>query len=194
LVAVTHIMVPLAKGAIKDSNRHVYLDIDKEVARRIDDAVSWSEELTAEGQQLWVFGAGTAVAYRNGPTLGALMGKYLQWHYNHLHFFSNEEEKKFYGTLEEIQWVVDQVKATFSSTSDYRFVFFTQARHMGLVELIWRLFHQRRWGKATFVVVPHDEEISWWHVVKSTARIWLVYWGVRKARYAKSYPSVTAQV
>lgn len=128
----------LANDAVEEGGG--YTDIGPNTKRRMNDAIvhSWN---VAGSPVTWMFGAGTADNYRDGPTLGYLQEQYLRIHVPLAVCVSNHNDPIFWGTLEEIDWVVDMAQTLLYPDDDLIFMFFTQSGHADRVNLIMSMFH-----------------------------------------------------
>ncbi|MFM2424376.1 MAG: hypothetical protein RLZZ70_767 [Candidatus Parcubacteria bacterium] len=183
------VLVPLANDAEKDLSAMVCTDIGSNMKQRIDDAVVWHERSRKSKPSVWCFGAGTDEAFRRGPTLSTLAKKYLHT----THFFDNvivnESRHNFYGTFEEIKWIVKSMEAN-SLPADTQFVFFAPNWHLWRVRFIWFLFYQWKWGKANFVATNDGATFELWHECKAWVKVLLVWMRLVKSRDQISYPPV----
>ncbi len=144
----------------------------------------------AHDKAVVLFGAGTDQAHAGGPTLAALGQEFMRKVYPKHVCLANTSEHNYYGTLEEMFWMVRAAAAGPWKRQDVRFVFYTQRRHMRRVRFIWWLFYQDEWGEAEFVVTPHVKQIPWIHELGGIWKAWQVYRGKAKPRYATPYPTV----
>lgn len=143
------ILCPLANDAQVGNNR--YDDIGPNTALRLDEAINYARRLYGV-RQTWAFGAGANVGFRAGHTLAALTEVRLREQIPEATALTNHLEHSYYGTLEEMMWVVS------SATKQYpqqplEFVFFTQRGHIARVRLIKALFFPRL--QARFVTTRH---------------------------------------
>jgi hypothetical protein len=170
-----------------DDYRVVYTGVGLNYITRMMDAIVWAYDHPSPSR-VWAFGAGTDMRHRCGPTLAHHCAAFLRVVMPDQRTLVNRHSPSYYGTLEEIAWMVDEVVLT-SQPGEVEFVFFTQWRHMWRVRLIWRLFYQKRWGKAKFVVTRHNKQIPIHHEVGGLWKTWRVYKGYEKPRYITGYPN-----
>lgn len=192
-MAEVYVLVVLAKGAEKKTKEGTgeYYDTDADTQLRIEESVDWSEQLPEESRKLWAFGAGTEKRYRQGKTLATLMSESLRYYNRGFDALVNKSDHHFYGTFEEMKWVIEDAMEKSLSPSTTRFVFFTQRRQIPRVRLIWWLFYQKGWGRAEFVVTKRYEQITWGHELMGVGRVLGLYLGFIKPRSAFPYPPVS---
>ncbi len=172
-------------AAAGDDQRVVYTGVGLNYTKRMTDATVWAGEHPSPSR-VWAFGAGTDARHRYGPMLAIHCEVCLKQVVSDALTLVNRDSPSHYGTLEEIAWIVDEVART-SQPGEVEFVFFTQRRHMCRVRLIWRLFYQKRWGKAKFVVTGHRTQIPIHHELGGLWKTWRVYKGYEKPRYLVGY-------
>jgi hypothetical protein len=172
-----------------DDVREKYTGVGPNYRRRMKSAVLWVHEHLPTANVTWAFGAGTDEAHARGPALAIHCMKCLKDFERNPNWMANTYDKNFFGTFEEIAWIVRRVGNEPSSMGDVQFVFFTQARHIWRVKLIWRLFYQKTWGRARFVVTDHIAHIPLWHEAKGIGKVLALYIGAIEPQYTKPYPS-----
>jgi hypothetical protein len=189
LVKQTYIPCIIANDAAKgDEARPCYTGTGENFQARAKFAVDWIENNLAQAETFWAFGAGTDEAHAAGPTLAQFCAKTLLALRPGSETLVSDDRKEFYGTYEEIVRVVDLTARRFQPRT-VKFVFFTQKRHMWRVQLIWWLFFETEWGKATFVVTPQTFELSLVREVVAMGKVLGIYAGWVKARYETPYPT-----
>jgi hypothetical protein len=190
-VQKTKILCVIANDAAPgDERRPGYTGVGANFKVRLDDALDWVAEKLPHASTVWAFGAGTDERHAGGPCLAVMCYHHLKSVITHNpRRWVNSFDNNYYGTLEEIQWIVNQAENDFLEDTA-EFVFFTQRRHMWRVKLIWWLFHQHKWGRATFVVTDQVEELPLVHELGGMWKAWRVYRGKQKPRYETPYPSI----
>jgi len=168
------------------TNDGQYTDVGRNFKLRADESWSWTERSLLNVPIVWAFGAGTDEAHARGPTLGMLAEAYLRTKDPSLVALTNRRDKEYYGTLEEIYWVVKKAQQTFKGEK-LQFVFFTQRRHMWRVKIIWWLFYQKEFGNAMFVTTGQTSQLSLLHEIGGMLKVWRVYRGKEKPRYKMPY-------
>jgi len=126
-----------------------YRDVGVNYKIREKDAVSMVEGNVVATEVIWGFGRGTDPQRRSGPTLARLCEASLRLRLPTAKTLTNNSEHHYWGTLEEISWIVEEVGNTYAP-SQVEFKFFTQRLHMDRVKLAWRLFFEPEWGRARF--------------------------------------------
>ena len=183
------ILVPLANDAVKDDDRMVYVGVGPNTGKRLDAALMWAKEHLPMQRPVWALGAGTDVAYHGGQTLGALAEAVLRYCDPRLDALTNRSDRNFYGTYEEVKWVVRAGAATRGFAPELvQFVFFGPSWHLWRMRFIWLLFFAKKWGRAKFVVTADGARFALRHEVKAWARIVLIRLGVVKSRDMTPYP------
>jgi hypothetical protein len=136
------ILCPLASGAIKEDPfvGPCYTGLDETALRRIDLSIEWAKRNPAQKSVFWAFGAGTELGYHAGRTLALLAQEYLKKVMPYAKTRTNARDPHYYGTLEEVKWIVNKVHESVKDTSDVEFVFFGPSWHLRRVRLIWLLF------------------------------------------------------
>ena len=178
----TYVLCVIANDAAPgDELRAIYTDVGPNFKQRINDAIAWAQEHLPAQDIVWAFGAGTDDAHSSGPTLGSLGEAYLCQHLPDAVTVTNHSFKKFYGTLEEIYYMVIRVLQTRRGNNRLVFVFFTQKRHMPRVMRIVAKQHPRI--TAQFEITGQTSEISWKDVIKSCVRLRLIERGWIKPRF-----------
>ncbi len=177
-VPVRYILCIIANDAEYAGNR--YCDVGSNFKLRANEAMTWSEARLPGQTIVWAFGAGADTPYAQGPTLGMLGEAYLRQRFPHAVTLTNHEHSKYYGTLEEIYWMVKRARQTYRGEK-LVFVFFTQSRHMPRVRRILRKFHSN--VSAQFVKTGQTKEIPWRDVVKSYVKLRMIERGWVEPRY-----------
>lgn len=151
-----HILCVVANDAIRNPDGS-YQAAGENFRVRCQAAVDWQQRSIPGQECIWAFGAGTGIDARPSATLATVCTQAFQQIYPNaaLHCWVNQKDQQFYGTHEEIKWIVRQARSKEYNPADVRFVFFTQAQHMSRVQLIWKLFYQREWGQAQFIETAH---------------------------------------
>lgn len=151
-------LCPLANDAVS-SRQGRYEDLGPNSKLRINAAHDYSTRLHGV-EVAWLFGAGTAPDYRHGHTLASLGRAYLHQLQPEARAYANFIEHTYYGTYEEMLWMVREAERQCQERVP-EFVFFTQQRHLPRVRLIWWLFFRHH--KARFVVTRHmaGQQLSW---------------------------------
>lgn len=147
-----YVVCPIANDAEKSDA--TYTAAGDNFKLRLQEAVRWTEDNLPEGPVTWAFGAGTDREHAAGPTLATLCAQVLLEWYPDADCVVNDNERCFYGTYEEIEWIVRTVASTHRPEAT-QFVFFTQPEHMLRVRLIWRMFFAATWGEAVFIETSH---------------------------------------
>ena len=187
MVKQTYIPCLVANDAAKgDEGRSVYTGTGTNFQTRTKFAVDWMKENLAQVETFWAFGAGTDEAHVAGPTLARFCAETLLSLRPGSETMVNEDRKEFFGTYEEIVRAVDLTARRFQPRT-VKFVFFTQKRHMWRVRLIWGLFFEAEWGKATFVVTPQKFELSLVREAVAMGKVLAIRAGWVKPRYATRY-------
>jgi hypothetical protein len=192
----TYLLCIIANDAAPgDEARDHYTGVGANFKKRFDFAFNYPITSYSE-KVVWMFGAGTDVRHLNGQTLSAFGQEYLKRvHPNpDVKSYANISEYHYYGTLEEMAWMVKTALAEGWKPSDVEFVFFTQRRHMWRVKFIWHLFHKKHWGKAKFVVAGHTRQISFVHELGGLWKVWRVYRGKELPRHATPYSTLGRSV
>jgi hypothetical protein len=182
--------IVLSNDAVTDNKRGVYTDIGPNMQRRIDAAVAWYERYAEKRSWIWSFGAGTAEAFCRGPTLATLASQYLQRRHLLETEFCNKDHHNFYGTYEEIKWVMMELKII-SKPKDTRVIIFGPGWHVYLrARFIWWLFFKREWGEATFVATSDRARFGWWHELAGCAKVLAIKQGWLRSRDETPYVSL----
>ena len=171
------IVCVLANDAVKGSNQ--YLDIGPNTKLRIRDVVRFVQDFKAV---TWAFGAGADEEHSGGKTLATLSMHYLLTLLPTATGISNRTEYRYYGTLEEIDWVVKTARERFSGEECY-FVFCTQLRHVARVKFILRTFYPELPAIVEATGQEHEAEIPLVHELLAYGRLALIKWGLTKRRY-----------
>jgi len=166
---INYILAPLANDAKYGAadGHPVYLGVGPNSAKRLEESARWAERsIPLDAMWYWYFGAGTDAAHRHGPTLAALAAQVILKFdlYVKKRIVYNNLEREFYGTFEEIKWVMREVAKNHRPRT-VKVVFFTSRRHMWRVRLIWLLYYRSTWGRAIFVVTSDHATPSWKHEV-----------------------------
>lgn len=178
----TYILCVIANDAAPgDESRPKYTDVGPNFKRRMDEAIAWAQEHLPTQKIIWAFGAGTDDAHALGPTLASLGEAYLRQCIPDAVTVTNRSFKKYYGTLEEIYYIVTKVHQTGRGKDRKVFVFFTQKRHMPRVKRIVEKRHPQ--VKAKFHVTGQVSEIAWKDVLKSFVKLRMIERGWVQPRY-----------
>lgn len=178
------IVCVLANNAVtnKDTLLPRYVDIGDNSKRRIDDAVVWVQKSVGGRKVTWVFGAGADVKYKLGPTLATFQRQYLLEKLPNSDVIFNEDLWKYYGTLEEIDWVIKNAKRRYPKEK-LRFVFCTQAVHIDRVIYIMKEFYPNElFSPVTTGHLP-GSHIRWWQEMRSYFKLRLIRNGKAKRRW-----------
>lgn len=180
----TEILCVIANDAEVCGNK--YIAVGKNYRVRMKTALRWLQQnLSPDKNVIFAFGAGTDRLHSSGPALASLCEECLLDQTSDVSVLTNRTHREFYGTLEEIEWIVRKVSEEHTS-HHVRFVFFTQKRHIFRVWFIWLLFHRKRWGPAKFVVTPQvNGKTSFFHEVVTSGKIVAIRFGLIKPRYEK---------
>ncbi len=171
------IVCVLANDAVKGDGQ--YLDIGENTKLRIRDAVRFVQDFKAV---TWAFGAGTDAEHRGGKTLATLSMHYLRTLLPTATGISNKTECRYYGTLEEIDWVVKTARERFSKEKFY-FIFCTQPRHVVRVKFILRTFYPELPAIVEATGHVHQAEIPLYHELLSYLKLLLIKLRLTKRRY-----------
>lgn len=177
MVKTLYVLCPLAGDAERDLQNCEYIALGPNSKKRIADAVRWQEKALPTAEVVWAFGAGTDKLHENGPTLAVLGTSELMRHQKDAVVVENWSDCEPYGTIEEINWIVDAVQQKYPSR-ELCFVFFSQSRHLLVVRWITRLF--RYPVSMQFEETGYAKEISWIHVMRSFCKLLLVRLGLQK--------------
>ena len=165
-MTVLHVLVPLANEV--HQNDRVFLRIGPNTQRRIDDLCAWSSHTFQRGEHVWALGAGADLKHESGPTLAALMERYLTEECGVSDVITNYRDIDAYGTVEEMAWVIAKAHVLYPE-HELRFVFGTQPRHLARVKCIVRLFHPKI--NAVFVPTGYVRQIPMWHEALAYAKL-----------------------
>jgi hypothetical protein len=166
----------------KDTLLPRYIDIGVNSKRRMDDAVHWFLQSVAGRKVTWIFGAGTDTEYKFGPTLATFQRQYLLKKLPGADVIFNEDLWKYYGTLEEIDWVIKNAKRRYSGET-LKFIFCTQAGHINRVMYIMKEFYpNEEFVPVTTGHVP-GAHVRWWQEMRSTIKLKLILKGKAKRRW-----------
>lgn len=171
------IVCVLANDAVKGDAR--YIDIGENTKLRIRDTVRFVQDFKAV---TWAFGAGTDEEHSSGKTLATLSMHYLRTLLPTATGISNKTEYRYYGTLEEIDWVVKTARERFSNEEFY-FVFCTQPRHLVRVKFILRTFYPDLPAIVEATGHVQAAEIPLYHELLSYLKLFLIKLGWAKRRY-----------
>ena len=181
-IPTTYVLCVIANDATVDASSTKYTDVGPNFKLRMDEAVVWAHEHLPTQNIIWAFGAGTDDAHASGPTLGSLGEAYLRQSVPDAVTATNRSFKKFYGTLEEIYYMVKRVRQSRRGHDRMVFVFFTQKRHMPRVMRIVNKYHP--YIKAKFHITGQVSEIPWKDVIKSFVKLRLIERGWMQPRYS----------
>lgn len=154
LTRKTRILCIIANDAKIVDKKYVAPGINYQVREK--DATIWVENFLPTAPLIWAFGAGTTPECRFGPTYASVCEASLRLVLPKATVIANRDESWYWGTYEEMAWIVGAVGQKYEPTS-VQFVFFTQPQHMERVQLVWRLFFEKEWGEARFVPTGHAE-------------------------------------
>jgi hypothetical protein len=166
----------------KDTLLPRYVDIGDNSKRRIDDAVAWLQKSVGGRKVTWMFGAGTDVKCKLGPTLATFQRQYLLQKLPNSDVIFNEDLWKYYGTLEEIDWVIKNAKRRYPNEV-LKFVFCTQAGHIDRVRYIMSEFYPG--VECLLVTTGHlpGFHVRWWQEIRSHIKLRLIRKGKAKRRW-----------
>ena len=171
------IVCVLANDAVKGDAQ--YLDIGENTKLRIRDTVRFVQDFKAV---TWAFGAGADKEHSGGKTLATLSMHYLRTLLPSASGISNKTDYRYYGMLEEIDWVVKTAKERFS-LEEFYFIFCTQPRHVVRVKYILRTFYPDIPAIVHVTGHVHDAEISLSGELKSYVKLSMIKMGLTKRRY-----------
>ena len=174
-MTVLHVLVPLANEV--HQNDRVFLRIGPNTQRRIDDLYARSLHTFQRGEYVWALGAGADRKHESGPTLAALMERYLMEEHGVSKVITNYRDIDAYGTAEEIAWVIAKAHVLYPE-HELRFVFGTQPRHLARVKCIVRLFHPKI--NAVFVSTGYVRQIPMWHESLGYVKLVCLKFGLKR--------------
>lgn len=162
------ILVPIANDA--QCAHGQYVDIGRNAKVRIDDAVSYAKKIHGK-PAAWCFGAGAGEGYQGGKTLAYWGRNYLKGQLLGATMFANEDDKKVFGTYEEMRWVITTARSYYPK-DELTFIFFAQGRPLWRIRFIRWLFF--RDVSAKFVRTRQTLEIPISHELKGYLRLLLI--------------------
>jgi hypothetical protein len=181
------VLCVIAKDAVVKNEKYCAVGPDMEL--RIREAVSWQQTSIPLKPVVWAFGAGTDQVHANGPTLATLSEAFLRQLVPGAMVVSNSKDKEFFGTYEEITWIIWEMLDKYQH-ADIEYVFFTQAQHMDRVKRVLREFYPE--VRARFVLTREVSPLSPLTERLSHLRLTLLKWGVVKPRFTTWYDRPTA--
>jgi len=157
----TVVFVPLAHGY-----RHGTLS--KDAMLRCDTAIAEAQKYIQDPQTNIVFGFGAGGTKEK--TQARYMEEYVLQVDTTLTTVANHDEVSVFGTLEELQWVVEKVQGMYEAP---HFIIVSQARHLRRARIICSWFF-RKDISFEFVDSGHVREIQLRHELRAYVRLILV--------------------